>query len=459
MAAIDSLISITLTETANAVPTVSTTIPLLLANGSPGWAEGDLVHSYGSADELLTDGFSASSLEYVSALALTAQKAIPSEFLVARRSGAQSAGKPAIARVSVTTAAPSHLYSLTLNGKLYSYTSGATDSATTIVAGLKSSVDADAQAICTAAVDTATSKLTLTGTTDGLAFAFTAVDSDLEVDDIQDAAAAVSETLSVDDLVAIQNQNDSWYGLVLVGATDEEIMTAAGWVQSRRKMLFPSSATAALSDADSTVDLLAKLKSGNYNRTALMVTPGSALLGINAAWVGGQLPKTPGSNNWAYATLVGQQPDSFTTAQRSTLIGSPINAVEGKNGNIYTTVMGVDAVQMGTVASGDFVDNVIGLDWLYFNIQSAMFQALVGADGKVPMTDAGVAILASALQSVLDRGADNDLLDKAQTKVLPGKVASLTAAQRKARKAPVLAFSTVLKGAINAVPVTGNISF
>lgn len=459
MAAIDNIISINITQSSTAVPTVSTTIPLILGTTNPGWADGDVVHAYESAAGLLADGFTATSPEYVYALALTSQSTIPNEFLVGRRSGATTAGEPEIDRISVGDVEANHVYTFTLNGRTYSYTSGPTDSAQIIVQGLHDSVAADTAATVTASLDNNGLYLILTGTVDGQAFTMTGFDSALVRNQVQGSSAAEAPALATSDLAAIQAQDDSWYGLLLAGASDAEIMTAASWVQAQRKILVGCSSSSEIGDPQSTTDLGAKLKSGSFSRTALMYSPASAALGIEAAWVGGQLPQTPGTNNWAFRSLLGQQVDKLTAASSLACIGNPVAGVAGKNVNTYISVGGQGITQMGTCGSGEYIDVTVGVDWLFFNLQSTIYSALVNTPGKVPFTDAGMAILVAATRAVLDTAAANGLVDATQgITIKTAKVATVTQAQKAQRRAPAINFTCVLQGAINAVTINGTVS-
>lgn len=270
------------------------------------------------------------------------------------------------------------------------------------------------------------------------------------------------------DLDALSAQDDSFYGIIPVKGSDEEIYTVADWTQGRSKMQFAASAALDNLDKDSETSLAALLRKASMSRTALMVSPGSADKGIEAAWVGGQLPLLPGSNNWAYKTLAGIPTDALSTAQRHAAIGIPSSdpIVLGNGSNVYLNLLGRGATQMGTTSSGGYIDNIIGQDWLEFNLKSELFSVLADS-AKVPYTDRGVALLISKVRSVLMQGAANGLIDDTALlsdgktmgiSVKAASVASVSKSAKIARRSPAINFECVLQGAINSVTVVGTVS-
>jgi hypothetical protein len=264
-------------------------------------------------------------------------------------------------------------------------------------------------------------------------------------------------TLAASDLDAIAATDNSWYGFTVVQGTDDEIHTAATWALGHRKLQIAASATSSNGDASSTTSLAAVLESEAQRRTALVFSPASADDGIDAAWMGGQLPATPGTNNWAYVTLAGVPTDTLTSAQIRATIGTAVDGTRGNNANVYIYRAGSGSTQYGTVSSGEWIDNIVGEDWLVFNLQSALFSVLKN-NRKVPMTDKGVSLLLAACHSVLDRGVVNGLIS-AETPytVSAPSVTTLTQQQKIGRQAPLISIDCTLAGAVNSVRVVVNV--
>jgi hypothetical protein len=258
------------------------------------------------------------------------------------------------------------------------------------------------------------------------------------------------------DLANIIAQNNSWYGITLCEHTDQNILDMAAAVNALKKIFIAVSAASGI-PTSSTGDVLSQLKALSYTRTALMYTPEDTE-GKEAAWVGGQLPQTPGSNNWAYKTLLGCTTDVLSDNARSIIIGTPVAGILGKNGNVYTTIGGQNITQMGIMVGGQYIDITIGIDWLESTLQSNIYQALVDA-AKIPYTDDGTNILIQAVNSAIQEGVTNGLIDgKSPITVTAPLVASVSSTQRANRIAPTITFKCRLQGAFNAVDVSGTVT-
>lgn len=451
MSALDTLININISQQTSAVPQASFSIPLIIGPTSTSWGTTDIVHSYSSPAAMLTDGFTTSSPEYIYALEMFEQAIAPTEFFVGHRT-------TAVAQVDtfqVSTLNTSHLYVFTLNGTVISYQAVGGDTQQSILTALNAAITASFPTNTpTSGVVTgsgAGALLTLTSTQAGLGFTISAVDADLT------HVALTPNNGITDDLNKIIAKNNQWYGIVLCSNADGDILQLAAAVEALLKIFMGSSNDAAIATT-STTDILSVLKGKGYKRTALIYSPGSYNLGIDAAWMGGQLPATPGSNNWAYKNLVGISPDTLTDNVRGIIIGNPIASLPGKNGNIYTTVGGVNITQMGIMVGGQYIDITIGLDWLSSTLQTNLLQALSQAS-KIPYTDKGTSVLLAAVKSAIDQGVFNGLIDgNSPITITAPLVQTVPINQRANRIAPTISFSCRLQGAYNAVQVNGTVT-
>jgi hypothetical protein len=356
VATIDNLVSVTITEQAAAVTVPSFSVPLILGSSAAGWqyTSGDVIHTYNEPSQMLTDGFTVSSPEYLAAQAMYAQTTTPDTFKVGHRSG---------------------------------------------------------------------------GSVEG-------------------------------DLEAIQLKDNTWYGLVLAGCPESDIIPTATAIESLKKFYLASASDIAITQSTSTTDIGAELQASGFNRTGLVYTTQNTNGTLESAWMGSQLPATPGSNNWAYKTLAGVKADNVSANQANVLIGEPIAGTPGKNVNLYQSVGGVDITQMGTAASGRFFDITIGLDWLEANLQTQIF-GLLAAAPKVPYTDAGASMLLNVVNSVLRQGAANGLIDDKDADnpiyVRCDKVSTVPSSMRANRIAPTIYFGGRLQGAFNSVALSGTV--
>lgn len=447
MSSLDQLINIQISQQTSAVPQASFSIPLIVGPTSP--TSGGPAVVYTSPAGMLTNGYTTGSPEYVYALEMFEQPFTPTEFVVAHRAAAVEQ----IDTLMVATVTTGHAYAFTMNGVVISYTASGGDSYAQILAGLQAAVtSAFPTPVVTMVISGSGSgsELTLTSSVPGQAVTYSAIDVLL-------THVAVTPNYGIqNDINAIIAANDLWYGMCLTQGTDADILQAAALIQSLKKIFIAVSSTSAIATSSST-DIGSVMKAKTYTRSALIFTSEPSE-GKDAGWLGGQLPAVPGSNNWAFKTLVGCTPDNLSANQQSILIGDPVAGVAGKNVNIYQTVGGVNITQMGTMASGQFIDITVGVDWLESTLQTNIYTALVQSQ-KIPYTDIGTSILISAVRAAIDLGITNGLIDGNSPVVISApSVLSVPSSQRANRIAPTISFSCRLAGAFNAAQVSGTVT-
>lgn len=412
----------------------------------------DLIRAYADISSMLLDGFQNSDPEVIRATELLEQALTPTIFWV--MSNSASVAQITAITVNSLVGVPGHVYHFTFNGILISYTSITSDTQDLIIAGLAA---AFAIAVQTTVATTAISgsgsgsTLTITSAVAGLAFAISLVDTELT-----NTPGAANHSI-VSDIQAAQAQNDSWYGLAICSNTDADISQVAAYIETLLKIFIGVTNNPQV-PSSSTTDLASVLKGQSLKRTALIYSVNGIGQGIEAAWLGGQLPQVPGSNNWAFCNLVGISPDVLTASQQFNLIGIPKSGVQGKNVNIYQTVGGKNITQMGTMIGGQFIDITIGIDWLNSTLQSNVFQALTSAS-KIPYTDRGTGVLLSAVKAAIDQGVANGLIDgNSPITISAPNVLDVPASQRANRIAPTISFVCRLAGAFNSVIVKGTVT-
>lgn len=445
MSSLDQLVQINISQQTAAVPQASFSIPLVVGPTEP---TSGTINAYTSAAGMLANGYTTSSPEYVYALELFEQPLTPTIFYVGYR-------QPAVEQVdtiTVNTATSGHIYEGLIQGEQWSYTATGLDTTSTIATAIASAINALSNPTWNAVAVSAV--VTITSTVPGLGF----TDSQVTVDSKYTIANSTPNYGIQDDINGfIANAaGNAWYGMCGCEFTDADIEQAAALIESLKKIFIAVSATSAIATSSAT-DVGSILKGKSYKRTGLVYTPESTE-GKDAAWLGGQLPQVPGSNNWAFKTLFGCTPDALTANQQAILIGDPVGGVPGKNVNIYQTVGGVDITQMGTMAGGQFIDLTVGIDWLESQLQTNIYTALVES-AKIPYTDTGVGVLISAVKAAIDQGVTNGLIDgSSPISISAPTVLSVPQNQRANRIAPTISFSCRLAGAFNAVVVSGTVT-
>jgi len=449
--ALDQIVNIVITQQTAAVPQPSFSVPLIVGPNAP-----RTLSWYTDPASMLADGFSTSDAEYIYASRMMSQALSPTTFGVGLR-------LPAAAQtstLSVNSLTIGHDYLITVAGTVVSYVSQLGDVQEDVLAGIRDAIAAvPALAALVAGVVSGTggsASMLLTGVTNGIDVAFTAVGSKLTY------VAGVTAHGIVDDMTAIiaESTGQNWYGVCMTSQNATDILQMASLIESMDKIFIAATADAAV-DSSSTSDLASVLKGYGYTRTALIYSPISAALGIEAALLGGQLPQTPGASTWKFKQLVGISPDLFGSTSRTRLIGLP-GVSTGKGVNIYESVGGVNITEEGWMVGGQFIDVTIGLDWLKSTMQTAIYTQLAQL-AKIPYTDKGAALLEGEVKKVLKQASDeggSGLLDATSLQTNVAKVATIPSASRAARILPnnSLTFSARLTGAFHFITVNGTVT-
>lgn len=252
-------------------------------------------------------------------------------------------------------------------------------------------------------------------------------------------------------MAAIQAEDDTWYGVTMDKALVAKQESLAAWVLSNKRLYFAWTEDDDTWDAESDDDLAASLKAANNERTAVIYhkAPTAGDDYPDAAWMGEGFPYDPGSSTWAYKTLAGVTVDKINTAKETVL--------QSKNCNYYSEVGGVSITQEGKVASGEWIDIIIGTDWLEARLREAVFSTLKNSR-KVPFTDDGIITMKGVVQGVLSQAAAAGIIQRDSIEVTVPKRADVPQSERIGRHLPDIKFRALYEGAIHRVTIDGTIS-
>lgn len=252
------------------------------------------------------------------------------------------------------------------------------------------------------------------------------------------------------DLDAIQLENGDWYALVTLYNSDAYVKAAAAWVEASDA---PKLYAAELNNSETVTlaagggDTAQDLETLAYARTFTAYHPSPADM-FAAAWFGRVLPLTPGSETWKFKTLAGVNPVTLTSTHRTNLRNKTCNTIQ--------TVAGRNITWEGNTLDGDFIDIQRGLDWLQDDMTKAVFEVLANAN-KVPMTNAGIAVIEGAMRGSLTKAYRMGIIDSDFVITVP-KIADISATDRGNRLLPDMKFSCRLQGAIHKVTINGVVS-
>lgn len=254
----------------------------------------------------------------------------------------------------------------------------------------------------------------------------------------------------INDLNTIQQIDDTWYALALTDRTSATVLSAAGWTEGQVKIFGTASADPDIINLAAGVDLnsvAAKCNQSGYVRTFVLYHQDANNDFPECAWFGGVLPLDPGSETWKFKRL--------TSISYSNLTSTQSQNARNKKANTYEYIGGVGITREGTMAQGEFIDIVRGVDWLTSRIQEFVYSVLVNSN-KVPYTDSGIAAIEAEIRRALQLGIGNNFIanDPVPTVTVP-KAANVPANDKAQRILRNVKFQATLAGAIHAVNIQG----
>lgn len=264
---------------------------------------------------------------------------------------------------------------------------------------------------------------------------------------IYDNGTTEADTSYADALDKVYDLDSSWYALIADTRDATEIENLADSVAAYERIYITSSSDSTILDSTDSTDIASVLSTASHDRTAVLYSTDEAEA-PEAAWFGRMLPTDPGSATWAFKSL--------TTISADTLSSAQAEAVFGKNANTYETISGTNITRYGTVASGEYLDVIRGLDWLKARMAEQIFYRLVNIS-KIPFTSTGLAIIEADMKVVLDLAVDRGVITSDYTISIPD-IDSISDTDKADRYLGDVEFVATLQGAIHKVTINGYVS-
>lgn len=424
MSQLDDVVRVVIYDESTAISTASFQYPLIL-NTFTNFSQ--RARRYTSIAAVGAD-FASTSNTYLMAQKLFGQTSVlgapPPAVIIGRRQVDTVNGS--------VTVANSTVYTITINGTAYSFTSDASATAIEIVAGLDAAVGAPTGINFTDNLD---GTFTVSPSTPGAPWS---VSSSVNVVLVN---AAPTEDW-VEALEAVEQENDTWYLLLSETQVKAEQEALSDAVQAREKIYALSSADV-VAPTTGTTDIGAILHAKSAGRTFGVYLPTAATEFPEAAWAGSQLAVTPGANDWDFKRANGVTVSKLSDTQ--------ITDLKNKSWNYYIAKGGVNIFQNGDMFDGKPIDVQIGKDWLKARLQEGIYFRIINSL-KIPMTDAGLVVVENEIRAVLSQAQANGLIDQGWTVQTP-PVLSISPTLRAQRAAGVFVIRARLQGSVRSVDI------
>ena len=265
-------------------------------------------------------------------------------------------------------------------------------------------------------------------------------------------------------LAAIQEENNEWYALMAADHTETFQLAMAAAIQPTGASDSPKMYWTSTSDVDSyvavvdpAVDVIGKLKEFNYTRT---VTDWSHLAdSIFPEMLAFNYASTfqAGAANFKFNRIAAYPAaaNPSTGARLSTGMQGNINA---RNGNWMGRQRGVDFYQDGKVASGEWIDIIMGVDWLNDRIEVEVLNVFLNQQGG-KVSYAKPSIIKSTIDSVLQQAYDIGFLDGYVGAEIPDYLTQIPFSDKVERILKDVKWTGYLSGAVNNVIINGNLTY
>jgi hypothetical protein len=240
----------------------------------------------------------------------------------------------------------------------------------------------------------------------------------------------------------------SFYGIHLCFPSTATILAAAAWVETKTTYLLSVATANSNTTTGAVGNISALIETLAYRRTAIFYHHDPAEF-ADAGRLGRCLPLEAGTETWQMKTLVGVTPSVLDAGERAQL--------QATNTSYYVRYKGKNVTLGGAkVADGHYIDTIRAIDELVARIAEDVFQIQVDRDQAIPQDDGGIAIMARAVQSRLERSVGKLLrADPAPTTTAP-LASDLTETQRNEREVPI-GFAGYIRGAVHKTKVTGTV--
>jgi len=460
------------------------------------------MRTYTSATAMLTDGFSSTSPEYLSAVLWFEQAPQPSSLNVGRWAQTVTAGQlicgplaAAQLALSYWTALGAASFDINVNGSgvtPINFSSGAFSTATAlsgVASVIQTAVDAAESDLATVVYDPVYTRFEFTspttGTTSSVSFLTagttgTDISTKLVGTNLAGNGAYVVPGVAAESALAAVTLFDTqfgqqWYGLQMPSiSTDADTLSVAAFIEAstQNKHIFgDTTQEGAVINGNDSSSIAYQLKQLGYNRTATQYSSTNpyAVASLFARILTVDYTANNSTITLAYKQEPGITAENLNQTQFQNVVADNCNAFLAFNNN--TAI-----IWPGVMASGMYIDVITGVDNFAVTLQTAIYNALYLTPTKIPQTDPGVHSIVTVIEAVCSQFVQNGFIAPGtwtvggfgslkQGQFMPTgyyvyvpPLASQTTAQRASRKTPPIQVAIKLAGAIQDVNVIVNVN-
>jgi hypothetical protein len=448
-------VSSNITRNTTSVEGISLSFPIFC---TPNTYFKERVRSYGSWDEVKADtSIPSTSKMYTALITAFSQSPAPSRVYVGRQQAdttVVSIVEPkigsvygySIAAYSTTTGLLQAQDDITFSAT----TASAVDIATGIIA------DSDASAVASYVTSAlATDKVEITAVAGSLL---------VITDYVRTTSDFVTTETASALLAAIQAEDNDWYCMTASDHTEAFQLAMASAIEATSGGDFPkiywtstNTANSIKAVVDPADDIIGKLKALGYNRTvcdwnhlADTVFPEIGSFSYNSTY-------TAGSTTYKFAKVVGV-PAAANPITGIKLPTSQQGFINDRNGGWMGEERGQNFYHEGKVVGGEWIDIIIGADWLNDQMEVALLNLELNNKGS-KISYAKPEAIISTINSVLDLGVSVGFLDGYVGATVPDYLTQIPFADKAARILRNVKWTGYIAGAVHTIITSGNLTY
>ena len=380
--------------------------------------------SYSSIEEVVND-FGSSAPEYLASVLWFEQNPQPNSLMIGR--WAKTAAGGALYGATLTaqqqllsnfTAITAGGFSATVDGTLEHYT-GMNFSGAANLNAVASIIQTAATANLTCIWNAGTGRFVFSSKTTGVTSAVSFLTPPTAGSDISTLVGGVAgeggyvsngvaPESALQAVVACDLQfGQQWYAVTVLGSADSDSLVIASYIEAANTYHFfgVTTQSALLLTPTDTTNVAYQLMQQGYNNTAVQYSSTNpyavcSLLAriLTTNWQGNNTTIT-----LMYKQEPGITPENLSSAQAASIAGFNCNVFAAYNNN--TAI-----IQYGTVASGEYIDTIIGADSFAVDEQTAIYNLLYTSTTKIPQTDGGMNQIGTTIEAVAAQYVNNGFL-------------------------------------------------
>lgn len=262
---------------------------------------------------------------------------------------------------------------------------------------------------------------------------------------------------------ALSATNGNWYGLIAATRHVNTVKGIANWAEANEKLFGTATDDEGAFDPDGREDIAAWAMQQQLFRTFVMATPNDIFDGgfPEATLMSSMFTYYPGQETWSLKKLPGVAYDELNEGQAT--------AAHAKNATTFELFRNFAVTQGGKVAAGEWIDVIRLRDQLVESIRVSVVSAMINADGKIPYTDGGIAIIENAIRGPLNLNVTRGGIAPVEMDLEDNPIPSYVITVPRSAAVPFndkanrvlndVKFSARLAGAIHVVNINGRLSY